>query len=100
VGFFQAMLAVPAATAFEWLAPCPRSPPACGLRLNTRASSQVWGVARTLAYLLTGATRGWEARSHTLTAPTRRLLQRVLDDPCNAETLHERLIDIAGALQE
>ena len=104
VGFFQAMLAVPAATAFDATEVVARPLPKVPARLRAAAKYtcefDVWGVARTLAYLLTGTNRGWEARSHTLIAPTRRLLQRVPDDPCNAETLHERLTDIAGALQE
>ncbi|MFN8609854.1 MAG: protein kinase [Vulcanimicrobiota bacterium] len=103
VGFFQAMLAVPAGTPFTAADIVARPLPKVPARLKEAArytyEFDTWGVARALVYLLTGTTRGWEARSHSLTAPTRRLLQRVLDDPCGAVELHQRLLDIAGGLQ-
>ena len=66
------MLAVPAAPAFDATEVVARPLPKVPARLRAAAKYtcefDAWGVARTLAYLLTGATRGWEARSHTLTA--------------------------------
>lgn len=103
VGFFQAMLAVPVGTAFEArdlvARPLPRVPARLREAARYTCEIDVWGVARTLTYLLTGATRGWEGRAASITAPTRRLLKRTLDDPGDAATFRARLSEISAGLE-
>ncbi len=103
VGFFQAMLAVPEGTVFDARELVARPLPKVSARLREAGrytfQVDVWGLARTLAYLLTGATHGWEARSDGITAPTRRLVRRTLEDPGDATGFRARLTEIRAGLE-